>query len=195
MASCLVLSCLVSFECTLWEGFFWRMPKQAYTVPCRASHPHGQGAQVLSSYFMLTSPPPHAGADALFCSPLSLLLSSQPHFSPKSHEHIIPPLPLLPFCLSPSPSPSPFTSLRRRRRLLLESLLPHRRRNPRIFGNALLLLLHELMRELVIKLCCSATPSTCGSAPAPTSCAGSTWSSQLERRAAPHRRRREGWRG
>jgi len=23
------------------------MPKQAYTVPCRASHPHGQGAQVL----------------------------------------------------------------------------------------------------------------------------------------------------
>jgi len=43
----LVLSCLVSFECTLWEGFFWRMPKQAYTVPCRASHPRGQGAQVL----------------------------------------------------------------------------------------------------------------------------------------------------
>jgi len=43
----LVLSCLVSLECTLWEGFFWRMPKQAYTVPCRASHPHGQGAQVL----------------------------------------------------------------------------------------------------------------------------------------------------
>ena len=35
----LVLSCLVSLECTLWEGFFWRMPKQAYTVPCRASHP------------------------------------------------------------------------------------------------------------------------------------------------------------
>jgi hypothetical protein len=32
---------------TLWEGFFWRMPKQAYTVPCRASHPHGQGAQDL----------------------------------------------------------------------------------------------------------------------------------------------------
>jgi len=26
--SCLVLSCLVSLECTLWEGFFWRMPKQ-----------------------------------------------------------------------------------------------------------------------------------------------------------------------
>jgi len=23
------------------------MPKQAYTVPCRASHPRGQGAQVL----------------------------------------------------------------------------------------------------------------------------------------------------
>ena len=43
----LVLSCLVSLECTLWEGFFWRMPKQAYTVPCRASHPRGQGAQVL----------------------------------------------------------------------------------------------------------------------------------------------------
>jgi len=43
----LVLSCLVSFECTLWEGFFWRMPKQAYTVPCRASHTHEQGAQVL----------------------------------------------------------------------------------------------------------------------------------------------------
>ena len=43
----LVLSCLVSLECTLWEGFFWRMPKQAYTVPCRASHPHGQGAEVL----------------------------------------------------------------------------------------------------------------------------------------------------
>jgi len=42
-----VLSCLVSLECTLWEGFFWRMPKQAYTVPCRASHPRGQGAQVL----------------------------------------------------------------------------------------------------------------------------------------------------
>ena len=41
------LSCLVSLECTLWEGFFWRMPKQAYTVPCRASHPHGQVAQVL----------------------------------------------------------------------------------------------------------------------------------------------------
>ena len=43
----LVLSCLVSLECTLWEGFFWRMPKQAYTVPCRASPPRGQGAQVL----------------------------------------------------------------------------------------------------------------------------------------------------
>jgi len=42
----LVLSCLLSLECTLWEGFFWRMPKQAYTVPCRASHPRGQGAQV-----------------------------------------------------------------------------------------------------------------------------------------------------
>jgi len=42
-----VLSCLVSLECILWEGFFWRMPKQAYTVPCRASHPRGQGAQVL----------------------------------------------------------------------------------------------------------------------------------------------------
>jgi len=41
------LSCLVSLECTLWEVFFWRMPKQAYTVPCRASHPHGQGAQVV----------------------------------------------------------------------------------------------------------------------------------------------------
>jgi len=145
----------------------------------------------LSSYFMLTSPPPHAGADALFCSPLSPLLSAQPHFSLKSHEYIIPPLPLLPFCLSPSPSP--FTSLRRRRRLLLESLLPHRRRDPRIFRNALLLLLHELMRELVIKL--RAIPFTCGSAPAPTSCAGSTWSTQLERRAAPYRRRREEWRG
>jgi len=34
-----VLSCLVSLECALWEGFSWRMPKQAYTVPCRASHP------------------------------------------------------------------------------------------------------------------------------------------------------------
>ena len=43
----LVLSCLVSLECTLWEGFFWRMPKQAYTVPCIASHPRGQGAQIL----------------------------------------------------------------------------------------------------------------------------------------------------
>jgi len=42
-----VLSCLVSLECTLWEGFFWRMPEQAYTVPCRASHPRGQGDQVL----------------------------------------------------------------------------------------------------------------------------------------------------
>ena len=42
-----VLSCLLSLECTLWEGFFWRMPKQAYTVPCRASPPRGQGAQVL----------------------------------------------------------------------------------------------------------------------------------------------------
>ena len=41
------LSCLVSLECTLWEGFFWRMPKQAYTVPCRASHPLGQDDQVL----------------------------------------------------------------------------------------------------------------------------------------------------
>ena len=41
-----ILSCLVSFECTL-RGFSWRMPKQAYTVPRRASHPHGQGAQVL----------------------------------------------------------------------------------------------------------------------------------------------------
>jgi len=40
-------SCLVSLECTLWEGFFWRMPKQAYTVPCRASHPRWQGARVL----------------------------------------------------------------------------------------------------------------------------------------------------
>jgi len=38
---------LVSLECTRWKGFFWRMPKQAYTVPCRASHPRGQGAQVL----------------------------------------------------------------------------------------------------------------------------------------------------
>ena len=26
----LVLSCLVSSECTLWEGFFWRMPKQLW---------------------------------------------------------------------------------------------------------------------------------------------------------------------
>ena len=43
----LVLSCLVSLECTLWEGFFWRVLKQAYTVPCRASHPREQGAQVL----------------------------------------------------------------------------------------------------------------------------------------------------
>jgi len=44
----LVLSCnKVSLECTLQEGFFWRTPKQAYTVPCSASHPHGQGAQVL----------------------------------------------------------------------------------------------------------------------------------------------------
>ena len=42
-----ILSCLISLECTLWEGFIWRMPKQAYTVPCRASHPRGQGAQVL----------------------------------------------------------------------------------------------------------------------------------------------------
>ena len=41
------MASLVSLECTLWEGFFWRMPKQAYTVPCRASHPRGQGAQVL----------------------------------------------------------------------------------------------------------------------------------------------------
>ena len=40
------LPCLVSLECTLWEGFFWRMPKQAYTVPCRALHLRGQGAQV-----------------------------------------------------------------------------------------------------------------------------------------------------
>ncbi len=40
------LSCLVSLKCTLWEGFFWRVLKQAYTVPCRASHPRGQGAQV-----------------------------------------------------------------------------------------------------------------------------------------------------
>jgi len=47
MSERLVLSCLVfSLECTLWEGFFWRMPKQAYTVPCRASHPRGQGAQI-----------------------------------------------------------------------------------------------------------------------------------------------------
>jgi len=41
------LSCLVSLVCTLREGFIWRMPKQAHTVPCRASHPRGQGAQVL----------------------------------------------------------------------------------------------------------------------------------------------------
>ena len=27
------------------------MPKQAYTVPCRASHTHGQGAQVLCTWF------------------------------------------------------------------------------------------------------------------------------------------------
>jgi len=42
-----LLPAVVSLECTLWEGFFWRMPKQAYTVPCRAPHPRGQGAQVL----------------------------------------------------------------------------------------------------------------------------------------------------
>ena len=42
-----VFSCLVSLECTLWECFFWRMPKQAYTVPCRSSHPNGQGVQIL----------------------------------------------------------------------------------------------------------------------------------------------------
>jgi len=42
--SCLVLSCL---ECTLWEGFFWRMPKQAYTV--RAEH-HTPVGRVLRSY-------------------------------------------------------------------------------------------------------------------------------------------------
>jgi len=41
------LSCLLSLECTPWEGIFWRMLKQAYTVPCRASHPRGQGAQIL----------------------------------------------------------------------------------------------------------------------------------------------------
>jgi hypothetical protein len=46
--SCLVLSCLVLFlQRVPLEGFFWRMPQQAYTVPCGASHPHGQGAQVL----------------------------------------------------------------------------------------------------------------------------------------------------
>jgi len=45
--SYLVLSCLVSLECILWEGFFWRMPKQAYTVPCRASHPHGKGTHIV----------------------------------------------------------------------------------------------------------------------------------------------------
>jgi len=42
-----ISSCLVCLECILWEGFFWHMPKQAYTVPCRVSHPRGQGAQVL----------------------------------------------------------------------------------------------------------------------------------------------------
>jgi len=45
--TCLVLSCLVILECTLWEGFFWRMPKQAYTVPCRAYTPVGR---VIRSY-------------------------------------------------------------------------------------------------------------------------------------------------
>ena len=32
LCTCLVLSCLVSLECTLWEGFFWRMPKQAAAI-------------------------------------------------------------------------------------------------------------------------------------------------------------------
>lgn len=32
-----VLSCLISFECTLEECFVLRMPKQADSVPCRAS--------------------------------------------------------------------------------------------------------------------------------------------------------------
>jgi len=45
--SCLVLSCLVSLECTLKGGFSGACRSRPTLYRARASHPHGQGAQVL----------------------------------------------------------------------------------------------------------------------------------------------------
>jgi len=57
------LSCFISFECT--QGFLWRVPEQADTVSCRASHPHTQSDQVLCTLidslhsFLTSSLAPH----------------------------------------------------------------------------------------------------------------------------------------
>jgi len=41
------LTWLVFIECTLGEGFSWRMLEQADTVPCRASQPTARGSNLM----------------------------------------------------------------------------------------------------------------------------------------------------